>query len=59
LGYTQDIAPGRGASAVCKITLLPGQSPAEEFATLAHELAHETLRRDQRRAQTTKRVCET
>jgi hypothetical protein len=59
LGYSQDIAPGRGTLAGGKITLLPGQSPAGEFATLVHELAHETLRRDQRRAQTTKRVRET
>jgi antirestriction protein ArdC len=40
LEYSQDIAPARGTSAGGKITLLPGQSPAEEFATLAHELAH-------------------
>jgi antirestriction protein ArdC len=59
LEYSQDIAPARGISAGGKITLLPGQSPAEEFATLAHELAHEILHRDQRRAQTTKRVRET
>jgi Type II/IV secretion system protein/N-terminal domain of anti-restriction factor ArdC len=59
LEYSQDIAPARGTSAGGKITLLPGQSPAEEFATLAHELAHEMLHRDQRRAQTTKRVRET
>jgi hypothetical protein len=59
LEYSQDIAPARGASAGGKITLLPGQSPAEEFATIAHELAHEMLHRDQRGAQTTKRVRET
>ena len=59
LEYSQDIAPARGMSAGGKITLLPGQSPAEEFATLAHELAHEMLHRDQRRAQTTKRIRET
>ncbi len=40
LEYSQDIAPARGTSAGGKITLLPGQSPAEEFTTLAHELAH-------------------
>lgn len=40
LEYSQDIAPARGTSAGGKITLLPCQSPAEEFATLAHELAH-------------------
>jgi hypothetical protein len=40
LEYSQDIAPARGTSLGCKITLLPGQSPAEEFATLSPELAH-------------------
>src|SRR5579864_3709456 len=59
LEYSQEIAPARGTSAGGKITLLPGQSSAEEFATLSHELAHEMLHRDQRRAQTTKRVRET
>jgi len=41
LEYSQDIAPARGTSAGNKITLLAGQSPAEEFAALAHEGAHE------------------
>lgn len=59
LEYSQDIAPARGISAGGTITLLPGQSAAEEFATLAHELAHEMLHRDQRRARITKRVRET
>jgi hypothetical protein len=59
LEYSQDIAPARGISAGGKIALLPGQSPAEEFATLVHEVAHEMLHRNERRAQTTKRVRET
>jgi len=59
LEYSEDIAPAHGRSAGGKITLLPGQSPAEDFATLAHELAHEMLHRDERRAQTTKRLRET
>ena len=59
LEYSQDIAPARGTSAGGKITLLPGQSPAEEFATLAHELAHEMMHRDQRRRSTSKRIRET
>jgi hypothetical protein len=59
LEYSEDIAPARGRSSGGKITLLPDQSPAEDFATLVHELAHEMLHRDQRRAQTTKRVRET
>jgi hypothetical protein len=40
LQYSDQIAPARGTSASGKITLLPGQSPAEEFAALVHELAH-------------------
>ena len=59
LEYSEDIAPARGTSAGGKITLLPGQSPAEEFATLAHELAHEMMHRDERRSSTSKRIRET
>jgi len=59
LEYSQDIAPARGTSAGGKITLLPGQSPAEEFATLGHELAHEMMHRDERRSSTSKRSRET
>jgi antirestriction protein ArdC len=59
LEYSEAIAPARGTSAGGKITLLPGQSPAEEFATLAHELAHEMLHRGERRSNTSKRVRET
>jgi ribulose bisphosphate carboxylase small subunit len=40
LEYSDDIAPARGISSGGKITLLPGQSLAEEFATLAHEVGH-------------------
>jgi hypothetical protein len=56
---SDDIAPARGMSEGGKITLLPGQSPAEEFATLAHEVAHEMMHRDERRSSTTKRIRET
>ena len=59
LEYSDEIAPARGTSAGGKITLLPGQSPAEEFATLAHELAHEMMHRDERRSTTSKRSRET
>jgi hypothetical protein len=59
LEYSQDIAPARGTSAGGKITLLPGQTPAEEFATLAHEVAHELMHRAERRAGTSKRSRET
>jgi antirestriction protein ArdC len=51
LEYSEDIAPARGTSAGGKITLMPGQSPAEEFATLAHEVAHEMMHRDERRGE--------
>jgi antirestriction protein ArdC len=57
--YSAEIAPARGISCGGKIVLLPGQLPAEEFSTLAHELAHELLHRGDRRASTTKRVRET
>jgi hypothetical protein len=40
LEYSEEIAPARGTSSGGKTTLLPGQPPAEEFATLAHETAH-------------------
>jgi hypothetical protein len=59
LEYSDEIAPARGTSAGGKISLLPGQSPAEEFATLAHELAHEMMHRDERRSSTSKRIRET
>lgn len=59
LGYSEEIAPARGVSEGGKITLLPGQSPSEEFATLAHEVAHEMLHRDERGSVTTKRIRET
>ena len=59
MNYSEGIAPAKGLCHGGKITLLPGQSPAEEFATLAHELAHEMLHRGQRRTLTTKQVRET
>jgi hypothetical protein len=59
LEYSQDIAPARGTSSGSKITLLPGLSPTEDFATLSHELAHEMLHRGERRGSTSKRLRET
>jgi len=58
LRYDEAIAPARGISEGGKITLLPGMPPAELFGTLAHELAHELLHR-QNPAATTKRQRET
>jgi antirestriction protein ArdC len=59
LEYSGDIAPARGTSSGGKITLLPGLCPAEEFATLTHELAHELMHRTERRSCTSKRTRET
>lgn len=39
--YDETIRPAQGISSGGRIRLLPGQGPAEEFSTLAHELAHE------------------
>ena len=57
--YSEDIAPARGTSYGGRIALLPGQSPAEEFSTLVHELAHELLHRGDRREHTSRKVRET
>ena len=59
LEYKESIAPALGISYGGKIVLLPGQSPAEEFSTLVHELAHEMLHKAERRTATTKVVRET
>ena len=40
LEFRESIAPALGMSYGGKIALLPGQSSAEEFSTLVHELAH-------------------
>ncbi len=59
LEYNERIAPAQGASYGGKIVLLPGQTKAEEFATLVHEVSHELLHRAERRTITTKTVRET
>lgn len=59
LEYSDAIYPSQGLSSPGRITLLPGQSPAEEFATLAHETAHAMLHQQARRAETTKCIRET
>ena len=59
LNYSDKIAPAKGLSHGGKISLLSGMQPAEEFSTLAHEIAHEILHRGNRRTLTTKQVRET
>jgi len=57
--FKDSIAPALGMCYGDRIALLPGQSPAEEFSTLVHELAHSFLHRAERRTTTTKTVRET
>jgi len=59
LVFTENIAPALGMSYGGRIAILPGQSEAEEFSTLVHELAHEMLEHAKRRTTTTKAVRET
>jgi len=59
LEYSDTIYPAQGQCSPGKIILLPGQSAADEFCTLAHEAAHSLLHMQERRAEITKRVRET
>jgi len=59
LEFNERIAPALGVSYGGKIALLPGQSKAEEFVTLVHEVGHELLHRAERRTFTTPTVRET
>jgi antirestriction protein ArdC len=59
LTYSEAIAPAKGMAEKGKITLLPGQTPAETFATLAHELGHADMHFGARRAEMNKRIRET
>jgi hypothetical protein len=59
LEYSEGIAPAQGVSSGSKIVLLPGQTQAEEFTTLVHELAHSMMHFGERRTNTTKTTRET
>ena len=59
LEYSDAIYPAKGLCSRGMIVLLPGQTPAEEFATLAHETAHALLHQQARRAETTRSIRET
>ena len=59
LYFTEKIAPALGMSYGGRIAILSGQSKAEEFSTLVHELAHEMLHKADRRTATTKVMRET
>ena len=59
LEFNECIAPALGMSYGGKIVLLPGQSKAEEFSCLVHELGHELVHKSERRNATTKTIRET
>jgi hypothetical protein len=59
LEFKESIAPALGMSYGGRIAILPGQTAAEEFSTLVHEIAHELLHKAHRRTATTKTVRET
>ncbi len=59
LEYTDAIGSAQGASTGGCIKLRPDLTPAEEFATLVHELAHELLHRRDGEKRPSKTVRET
>ncbi len=59
LAYSDNLGGAKGRSCQGKIDILTGQSPAEEFAVLTHELAHEMMHTRERRQESTKTVRET
>jgi antirestriction protein ArdC len=59
LEYNESIAPALGMAFGNTIRMLPGQTDAETFTTLVHELSHLMLKHTERRTETTKTVRET
>jgi antirestriction protein ArdC len=59
LEYSDTIDPAQGQCSAGRIVVLRGLSPADEYATLAHEAGHSLLHMQERRAETTKRIRET
>jgi N-terminal domain of anti-restriction factor ArdC len=59
LEYNEGIAPALGSAFGSTIRILPGQTKAEDFSTLVHELAHLMLKHCERRTEITKTVRET
>lgn len=59
LEYVDSLDGAIGRSEGGKISVLKGLPPAESFATLVHELAHEMLHQGDRRVNTTKAMRET
>jgi hypothetical protein len=59
LEYNESIAPALGMAFGNTIRLLPGQTDAETFTTLVHELSHLMLKHTERHTATTKTVRET
>lgn len=57
--YSDALGSALGVSTGGKILLLKDLSPAEEFATLSHEVAHEMLHKDAAHRSTSKKVRET
>ena len=59
LERSERILPAKGMSSGGKITLLPSLDPADTFAVVVHEVAHELLHQSERRTQTTNTIRET
>lgn len=58
LEYREDLGGAEGLSSGGLIAIKSGLSPAEEFSTLTHEIAHEWLHKGEKRAETTKQSRE-